>query len=424
MAYLSCSWYVFIFIFPFAVCQRISGEGICMPPNSSFIKCCIGYYLRENQCLECEPGYTGENCSWTCPSGYYGRLCNERCACSPDEYCEPTRGCLCNSTNVNCTDAGQTTIVNGGTVVKTQSSHPDQNTEYIMDIVLPLLISMIACLFIGLFCIRMRYVEIKKKRNELHPTNNSTDLHTRSQCPQNEETDLSVVASSEVYNHLNLRVNYHNISHYYMDSTATGEDPPACHGVSSINHSQQDEIRINWNLLHSDDNKDRDGLDKSSKKEGFGDKVNDHIENEQLDIYSTPKKGATGKIPHGCSNSKQRHQKNCCKTVKFNTSEFSQAVAARQTASQTNQKEDTPNSTNYEDMYANNGSLAYDNNCFRPDSPMDKEDSDDYFDVSYDGQLTMSSSKNKKPGQTTSCSSETDPDLSDYINADSLDSYR
>uniref|UniRef100_A0A8W8KK16 Uncharacterized protein n=1 Tax=Magallana gigas TaxID=29159 RepID=A0A8W8KK16_MAGGI len=415
MAYLPCSWYGFFFSFPLAVCQSISGDGICMPPNSSFIKCCIGYYLKEYQC------YTGENCSWTCPSGYYGNLCNERCTCSPDKFCDPTRGCLCNSTSANCTDADQTvqTTVNRGTVVKT---HSDQNREFIMNTVLPLLISMIGCLFIGSFCIRMRYVIIKKKRKDLHPTNNANDLHTRNQCPQNEENELSVVASPEVYNHLNLRVNYHNISHYYMDSMATGEDPPACHGLSSTDHSQPKEIRINWNLLRNDDKRNPDMLDKCSKKKGFGDRVHDYTKNEQLDIYSTPNKGVKMKQPNAFS--KQRQQKNCCKTVKFKTTDTCQAAAVRKTDSQPNQTEESSISTHDGDLYANNNSLAYDNKCFRPESPMNQEDSDDYFDVSYDGYLAMSSSQNNSPGHTKSASSETDPDLSDYVNADGLDSYR
>lgn len=256
----------------------------------------------------------------------------------------------------------------------------------------------------------------------MHPTNNATDLHTRNQCSQNEENGLSVVASPEVYNHLNLRVNYHNISHYYMDSMATGEDPPACHGLSSTDHSQPKEIRINWNLLRNDDNRNPDMLDKCSKKKGFGDRVHDHAKNEQLDIYSTPNKGVKMKQPNAFS--KQRQQKNCCKTVKFKTTGTCQAAVVRKTDSQPNQTEESSISTHDEDLYANNDSLAYDNNCFRPESPMDQEDSDDYFDVSYDGYLAMSSSQNNTPGHTKSASSETDPELSDYVNADGLDSYR
>lgn len=57
--------------------------------------------------VECMPGYRGVNCSKMCPPGYFGRLCKLQCHCSSDMYCEPTSGCLCNTTSVNCTDPGQ-----------------------------------------------------------------------------------------------------------------------------------------------------------------------------------------------------------------------------------------------------------------------------------------------------------------------------
>lgn len=202
-----------------------------------------------------------------------------------------------------------------------------------------------------------------------------------------------------------------------MDSMATGEDPPACHGLSS----QPKGKLINWNLLRNDDNRNPDMLDICSKKKGFGDRFHDHTKNEQLDIYSTPNKGVKMKQPNAFP--KQRQQKNCCKTVKFKTTDTCQAAAVRKTDSQPNQTEESSIST-HDDLYANNNSLAYDNNCFRPESPMNQEDSDDYFDVSYDGYLAMSSSQNNTPGHTKSAPSETDHELSDYVNADGLDSYR
>lgn len=56
---------------------------------------------------ECEHGTTGENCSVPCAPGYFGRQCNERCHCPSEKYCDPTKGCLCNSTSVYCTDQGR-----------------------------------------------------------------------------------------------------------------------------------------------------------------------------------------------------------------------------------------------------------------------------------------------------------------------------
>lgn len=57
--------------------------------------------------VECEPGYVGKNCSSTCQIGYFGLQCKELCNCSPDKYCDPTRGCVCNTTSVNCIDTGR-----------------------------------------------------------------------------------------------------------------------------------------------------------------------------------------------------------------------------------------------------------------------------------------------------------------------------
>lgn len=56
--------------------------------------------------VECDPGFFGENCSSTCPPGNFGLKCREPCNCSPDKYCDPIRGCVCNTTSVNCTDHG------------------------------------------------------------------------------------------------------------------------------------------------------------------------------------------------------------------------------------------------------------------------------------------------------------------------------
>uniref|UniRef100_K1Q8N5 Multiple epidermal growth factor-like domains 6 n=1 Tax=Magallana gigas TaxID=29159 RepID=K1Q8N5_MAGGI len=53
---------------------------------------------------KCDPGFVGENCSLTCPPGHFGLKCRERCQCSWDMYCDPIRGCVCNTTSVNCTD--------------------------------------------------------------------------------------------------------------------------------------------------------------------------------------------------------------------------------------------------------------------------------------------------------------------------------
>lgn len=93
--------------FPVAVCQNKRGLGFCMQSDSIVIICCIGYYNSGDNCIECEPGTTGRNCSLICPPDFFGLQCTEPCHCSPDKYCDPTKGCLSNSTEV--TSSGRET---------------------------------------------------------------------------------------------------------------------------------------------------------------------------------------------------------------------------------------------------------------------------------------------------------------------------
>ena len=58
----------------------------------------------------------------------------------------------------------------------------------------------------------------------------------------------------------------------------------------------------------------------------------------------------------------------------------------------------------------NDNDLPSTRNNLRPDSHLDGDGSDEYFDVSYDGQLPGSSSVRSLSG-----SSKTGPDMSDYF---------
>lgn len=64
------------------------------------------YLILSRNNAECEPGTTGENCSLTCPPAFFGLQCREQCNCSPEEYCDPTSGCLANITVVTSTNLG------------------------------------------------------------------------------------------------------------------------------------------------------------------------------------------------------------------------------------------------------------------------------------------------------------------------------
>ncbi|XP_052718901.1 multiple epidermal growth factor-like domains protein 10 [Crassostrea angulata] len=131
------------------VCQNIGGSNVCMVINSPYVRCCTGFYLSQDKCIECEPGTTGENCSIPCAPGYFGRQCNERCHCPPGKFCDPMKGCLCNSTSVKCTDPepAMTETVTKATVP--QSNYCEQYYKFLL-----FSISVITLLFMAMLSVR------------------------------------------------------------------------------------------------------------------------------------------------------------------------------------------------------------------------------------------------------------------------------
>lgn len=69
------------------------------------------YLIFPRNNAECEPGTIGENCSLTCPPYYFGLQCTEQCNCSSDEYCDPTSGCLANSSVITSTGSGILSLI-------------------------------------------------------------------------------------------------------------------------------------------------------------------------------------------------------------------------------------------------------------------------------------------------------------------------
>lgn len=114
----------------------------CFSPS---VKCCTGFYLSQDKCIECEPGTTGENCSTPCTHGYFGRQCNIKCQCPPGKFCDPAKGCLCNSTSVKCTDPEPT-------VTETVTKATVHQSNYYM--VLLFSISVITLLFMTMLSVR------------------------------------------------------------------------------------------------------------------------------------------------------------------------------------------------------------------------------------------------------------------------------
>ncbi|XP_065933887.1 uncharacterized protein [Magallana gigas] len=72
-------------------------QSTCRPPGPDGIPhCCPFYFLTNNTCEECPPGYSYPandiNCSLPCGYPSYGARCEGRCNCS-NEDCHHVYGC-------------------------------------------------------------------------------------------------------------------------------------------------------------------------------------------------------------------------------------------------------------------------------------------------------------------------------------------
>lgn len=216
------------------------------------------------------------------------------------------------------------------------------------------------------------------------------------------------MTSSDVYNHLNLRVNYQNASHYYTDSMAPGGEPSPCPGLSpnDSSHEDQENIHINWHSLGINRQVNVKELDRNPvKRSHTGSDLK-----QTTDLYQTSKTYDTKKLPHG--KSEQTQQKGSGKTLKLKQPEsvLETVVLKPKSSSSSSQIQ-----SHDEELYVNDSDSSSTKNHLRPDSHLDTQESDEYFDVSYNGQLARTSSVRSLSG-----SSETAPDLSDYINCGTL----
>uniref|UniRef100_A0A8W8KL13 Uncharacterized protein n=1 Tax=Magallana gigas TaxID=29159 RepID=A0A8W8KL13_MAGGI len=72
-------------------------QSTCRPPGTDGIPfCCPFYFLENNTCEECPPGYINPtsdiNCSLPCSYPSYGARCEGRCNCSKED-CHHVFGC-------------------------------------------------------------------------------------------------------------------------------------------------------------------------------------------------------------------------------------------------------------------------------------------------------------------------------------------
>ncbi|XP_062577017.1 cell death abnormality protein 1-like [Saccostrea cucullata] len=147
--------------------QDLVGDNVCLFKSTK--SCCKDYKQDGNICVECDPGFRGINCSSSCPNNYFGRRCFHKCECSSFQYCDSRRGCLCNVTSENCTDANepdttdtQLTKLFKITTKTSSNEQAYQSSSYVVKIGIPSLLSVIVFLIIGHICIRV----YQKKKNE------------------------------------------------------------------------------------------------------------------------------------------------------------------------------------------------------------------------------------------------------------------
>nr|XP_022299477.1 uncharacterized protein LOC111108152 [Crassostrea virginica] len=174
--------------------------------------CCPNYHQKGNVCVECEPGFSGKNCSLACVKNYYGLLCEQECDCPPDKYCDNVRGCLCNTTSINCTEKVKTTLeVTSVSSFTPYESNTRSSKAYLIKVLIPSLMVAIAFLTMCAVLGRKRYTDVIKRNKDPIIGEQSVQEDQREQDNSNEEYDVN---STGIYNHLTLQIRSSYVSFY------------------------------------------------------------------------------------------------------------------------------------------------------------------------------------------------------------------
>lgn len=254
------------------------------------------------------------------------------------------------------------------------------------------------------------------KFKESHSKSKVTDFNARAQFPAVEENSLT---SSDVYNHLNLRTDCPNISLYHSGKVDTFTDPVPCSRGTLTNtcHSHEESIHVSWRQIDTARKNNKNGFGKISKNNTHMIDVNDQTTDTEKHTYFPSRKYAD--TEHQVSKQNKRQQKFCDGSAMF---ELKQSVNNTVFFENKSKKDNAASSvlTNNQDLYVNYDDIGYTNCIYGPDSPSDSEDSDVYFDVSYEGQLTVPAPTDNSYCFQLPFSCETDQEMSDYINCGSI----
>lgn len=174
------------------------------------------------------------------------------------------------------------------------------------------------------------------------------DFDTKTQHSGRKRHSSRDTVSSQLYKRNSQEKNYHNANLSQKETIATGGGPPPCPGPSPdvSSHQSEGNIHINWRSLGAVCERSNEFLQISCSDKGT---IHKQTKDQQSYIYSVSSKHSRKRLHYDNTDS-------ACSNVSHD-----------------------------EELYANNHNIEYSNSCFRQE-----EDSDEYFDVSYDKQKKMS----------------------------------
>eukprot|EP00105_Crassostrea_gigas_P026445 XP_011447422.1 PREDICTED: uncharacterized protein LOC105342243 [Crassostrea gigas] len=215
-----------------------------------------------------------------------------------------------------------------------------------------------------------------KRKKDLFSMQNVADFTVRNNPLETEEEN----PHDDIYDHVNLRVQYSNHSNYNTVSSVDAGDSSL--GLTSAVLLQQYQsvtgIQNKWRL-HDEQ------FGESTVDEPDVETVDNQTTNREANIYSTPCKLMTEKPIYRYL--EQRQQRISNETVTFEYPNSIIDAIVHDTESQTNLISPLK-WTQYEEIDTNGDILAHTYKSLRLNSPMESDESEEYFDVSYEGQQT------------------------------------
>lgn len=229
------------------------------------------------------------------------------------------------------------------------------------------------------------------------------------------ESVIDDTVSSDVHDHSNLLGPSPSFSTYPKDITIAVREPESCSGltIDTTFHDNNKDYHVNQHPLPRACETISEKLDGSYLSMTHKKKLHRKTEHQQVDKNLTSKKKDTEELLY--INSNEGQQRNGKKTVKFECPEQIQDTADIEKKTR---KEimASPVCTFDEKVNAYSCETMYSNNIFISDIQTDNsEDTDEYFNINYKGQITNTESVR------SSCSSKASIDMFDYINCDALE---